>query len=318
MDFPVGGTYSSDSPHVLRRQIAEARSAGINGFLTSWKSTPDLNRRLDMLVRMAHAQKFDVGVVYEALDFDRNPLPISTVRRDIGTLVNRWGNSLRSSYFGEPIIIWTGTNLYSRSDIASVRSLIGSRALLLAASKQVSDYEKIADLVDGEAYYWSSANPNSTLTQTKLKQFGAAVHRRHQVWLAPAAAGFDGRSLGHTRIIPRQGGRTLVKNLNEAYAAAPDAVGVISWNEWSENTYIEPGRRYGSQELDALRSYIAALRGRPVQSAQSPRPHSSGSWSGLRGVAALAIVTLLGTVLLTWRVARRKPPQPGGTTVLAP
>jgi hypothetical protein len=319
MDFPRVGTYSSDSPHVLRRQIAQARSAGINGFLTSWKSTPDLNRRLDLLLRVAHPQKFDVGVVYEALDFDRRPLPITTIRRDIAMLLNRWGTTLRSSYFHKPVIIWTGTNEFSRADIASVRSLIGTRALLLAASKNVPDYNKIADLVDGEAYYWSSADPSSSLTKTKLDEFASAVHRRHQIWFAPATSGFDGRTLGHTRVIPRRGGQTLKDSLNEAYAGAPDAVAVISWNEWSENTYIEPGRRYGSEELDTLRNYLADVRGHPVATTPGPRSHAPGSWSGLRGVAAIGIVALLGCAALTWRIARRKPHEPGGpTTVLVP
>ncbi len=38
-DLPLTGKYSSDDPHVLRDQVEAARAAGIDGFLTSWKST---------------------------------------------------------------------------------------------------------------------------------------------------------------------------------------------------------------------------------------------------------------------------------------
>ncbi len=320
-DFPVVGKYSSDDPRILRTQLSEARTAGIDGFLTSWKSTPTLNRRLQLLIKMAHPAGLDVGVVYEALDFQRKPLPIATVRRDLTLLINRWGPSLRSSYFGKPVIIWTGTNDFSRGDIQSVRNVLGDRAILLAASKNVADYRAIADLVDGEAYYWSSADPNSAFTKTKLEDFGKAVHANHQIWIAPAASGFDGRTLGQTRVIPRDGGQTLIRGLDNAYRSKPDAVGVISWNEWSENTYIEPGERYGTQEMRALRTYL----GSHVAAPRRANAHQSGSWSGLKGLAALAIITFLGALVLTWYITHvqsararrrrsrdgRRPPRPG-------
>ena len=35
-------------------------------------------------------------------------------------------------------------------------------------------------------------------------------------------------------------------------SSSPDAVGLISWNEFSENSAIEPSRRYGAQALRTL------------------------------------------------------------------
>ena len=301
-DYPLVGRYSSNSSAILRTQVHEARDAGINGFLTSWKDTPELDRRLERLIRVATEWHFDVGVVYEALDFDRNPLPITTVERDLRTLVDRWGGSLRSRYFGRPLIIWTGTNDYSRSDIAKVRDVLDGRAILLAASKNADDYTHIADLVDGDAYYWSSADPTSSITATKLNEMGAVVHAHHGIWLAPATPGFDGRTLGHTRVIPRLGGVTLRRSLAEAYQSKPDAVGVISWNEWSENTYIEPGRRYGTQELDALRDFLAA---RPGNHLPSSSGHGHRGWSGLLAAGTLGGVSVLA-IVITWVRSRRR------------
>ncbi|TWP38665.1 hypothetical protein [Leekyejoonella antrihumi] len=256
IDYPLAGRYSSEDPKVLRDQITQAQAAGLNGFLTSWKSTPTLNRRLQMLLDDAGPRHFDVGVVYEGLDFERHPLPIATVRRDMVLLVSKWGSQLRSQYFDRPLIIWTGINEYSLADIRSVRQALGDRAFLLASAKSVHDYQQVAGLVDGDAYYWSSANPGTAYTQQRLDAIGTAVHRNHGIWLAPAAAGFDGGPLGHQRVVPREKGQTLTRSFNDAMASRPDAVGVISWNEWSENTYIEPGRRYGSQEIDVLRNIL--------------------------------------------------------------
>jgi hypothetical protein len=301
-DLPLAGKYSSDDPHVLREQVQQAQAVGIDGFLASWKDTPTLDRRLELLLTIAATDRFDVGIVYEALDFTRQPLPIATVRADMLTLVTRFGDRMRSAFSDRPVIIWTGIDRYTVADVRSVRTALGDRALLLATSKQVADYNRIADLVDGEAYYWSSADPTSSFTREKLRQFGRAVHRRDAIWIAPAAPGFDGRTLGHSRVIPRSGGATLRSSLDNAYATHPDAVGVISWNEWSENTYIEAGHRYGDMDLTVLRQYL--LGHSAAETAPARVPHAN-SWSGLRAAALLTCLSCLTIVLLVLRIGRR-------------
>ena len=285
-DFPLAGRYSSDDAHVLRDQVQQAKGAGIGGFLTSWKSTDTLNRRLDLLVRIAHSENLDLGVVYEALDFHRHPLPAATVQRDLVYLVGRWGSSLTSRYYGRPVIIWTGTDQYTTAEVHAVKVALGNRAYLLAASRSVSGYERVAEIVDGEAYYWSSADPSSASTTAKLNAFGQAVHAHRGLWFAPAASGYDGRSLGGTRVIGRDNGRTLVKSLDNAFASSPNAVAVISWNEWSENTYIEPGKKYGDRELLALKAYQPASGQSippPLTGADSSQGDNSSGSTGAAG-----------------------------------
>jgi hypothetical protein len=302
-DFPLAGHYSSDDPHVLRRQIEQARWAGIDGFLTSWKSTDALNRRLRLLLRMAALTHFDVGVVYEALDFYRHPLPIATVLSDLTYLADTWVGSMHSA-FGRPVIIWTGTNEYSRADIAAVHRMLAGRAYLLAASKNVADYQRIAGLVDGEAYYWSSANPRSSGTSVKLREMAAAVHAHHEIWICPAAPGFDGRPLGHTRVIDRANGSTFAHSLDVARQSSPSAIGVISWNEWSENTYIEPGRRYGRRELDVLHAYTSSRDTVTHVPASATSSRDGSSWTGLRAGGILVLLTSVGITVLV-AVGRR-------------
>jgi hypothetical protein len=308
-DFPLAGHYSSDDPHVLRDQITEARWAGIDGFLTSWKRTVPLDRRLRLLLRMATLTNFDVGVVYEALDFYRRPLPFSTVRSDLSYLADRWATSMHSA-FGRPLIIWTGTNEYTHAQIADVHAMLAGRAYLLAASKSVTDYERIADVVDGEAYYWSSANPRSSGTPTKLRDLAAAVHARHELWICPAAPGFDGRPLGHTRVIDRSDGATFARSLTIAANSSPNAIGVISWNEWSENTYIEPGQEYGRRELNVLHAFTSTRDRVTRDSPQGVSNQDGSGWTGLRAGGILVLLTGLGITVLV-SVGRRPLVSPG-------
>jgi len=302
-DFPLAGRYSSDDAHVLRNQVQQAKGAGISGFLTSWKSTDTLNRRLDLLVRIARSENLDLGVVYEALDFKRHPLPAATVQHDLVYLVERWGSLLTSRYYGRPVIIWTGTDQYTTAEVRAVRAALGNRAYLLAASRSVTGYQRVANIVDGEAYYWSSADPASSATKAKLNAFAKAVHANRGLWFAPAASGYDGRTIGGTRVIGRDNSRTLVKSLDNAFASSPNAVAVISWNEWSENTYIEPGGKYGDRELQALTAYRlvpAQSIPRGLDGADSSEGDASSGWTGARAAMTLGVLTIVAVLVLPW------------------
>ncbi len=216
---------------------------------------------------------------------------------------------MKSTYYDRPIIIWTGTDKYSVADVQSVRSALGSSAYLLAASKQVDSYERIANVVDGEAYYWSSANPDSPATSAKLLAMSKAVHAHGGLWFAPAASGFDGRTLGGSRVVDRRDGQTLVHSLNNAFATSPDGIGLISWNEWSENTYIEPGHKYGDREIKVLRNYLLQrASGAPVAGAgpDSSEGGSGSNWTGARAALTLAVVTAACALVLVVVQRRRR------------
>jgi len=82
IDYPQTGRYSSDDPRVIRTQIQQAKSAGIGGFIVSWKSTPTNNRRLRLLMTIAGEEQFKLAMIYQGLDFSRNPQPGERVAAD--------------------------------------------------------------------------------------------------------------------------------------------------------------------------------------------------------------------------------------------
>src|SRR6266508_576093 len=79
-----------------------------------------------------------------------------------------------------------------------------------------------------------------------------SVHAHDGLWIAPAAPGFDARLIGGTRIIDRKDGATLRQQMDAAVQSSPDAIGLISWNEFSENSYMEPSINYGTRYLEVL------------------------------------------------------------------
>jgi hypothetical protein len=124
---------------------------------------------------------------------------------------------------------------------------------MLASERSLDGYNRLADLVDGDAYYWSSVNPETFTGYTaKLVGMSQAVHQHGGLWIPPAAPGFDARLVGGTSVVDRKNGDTFRTQINTAMASSPDALGIISWNEFSENSYIEPSKAYGAQYLDIL------------------------------------------------------------------
>lgn len=252
-DLPLLGSYTSDDITVMRQHIQDAKAAGITGFIVSWKGTDVLNRRLKLLVQVAEQENFKLAVIYQGLDFNRNPLPVDQVANDLDYFIQNFASMPAFQLFSKPMVIWSGTWKFSTQDIEQVTKTRRSSLLILASERDLAGFSRLVSFVDGEAYYWSSVNPATySGYQNKLDQLSQAVHQNNGLWIAPAAPGFDARMIGGTSVVDRKDGNTFRIEINTAMASTPDALGIISWNEFSENSHIEPSQKYGSQYLDML------------------------------------------------------------------
>lgn len=305
MDYPLLGKYSSDDISVMRQQILWAKSAGINGFIVSWKSTAVLNRRLDQLVQVAEQEDFKLAVIYEGLDFNRDPLPVQTVASDLDYFVQHFAGQSVFDIFSKPLMIWSGTWMFTPQEIAQVTHGRRSSLLILASERNVTGYQRLTGLVDGDAYYWSSVNPDTFPGYLdKLSQMSQAVHKDGGVWIAPAAPGFDATAIGGTTIVPRNNGETFRTQINTALSSSPDALGIISWNEFSENSYIEPSLNYGFTYLNILNG-IDHLPLVSVGQFDSSEPAATFPdllpYSRVIALAGLSILVLTGVVVVVIR-----------------
>jgi Glycosyl hydrolase family 99 len=253
IDYPLLGRYSSDDRAVMQQHVRWAKEAGIDGFIVSWKSTNTLDRRLELLMDVSAQEDFKLWIIYQGLDFYRNPLSVDRIVNDLAFFLKRYANHPAFDMYDLPVVIWSGTWMFSNQDIKDVANAYEDWFYLLATERNVKDYQKLAEFVDGNAYYWSSVNPDTfPFYEEKLSELGKAVHDHGGLWVAPAAPGFDARLVGGSSIVSRQGHQTLLTEMNAALASSPDAIGLISWNEFSENTHIEPSQNYGTTALDAL------------------------------------------------------------------
>jgi hypothetical protein len=252
-DYPVLGRYSSDDRQVMQQHIRWAKSAGIDGFIVSWKNSEVLNRRLSLLMEVANEEQFKLAIIYQGLDVQRNPLPVNRVAEDLDLFVEHFSGDPAFDLFDRPLVIWSGTWNFTRQEIEEVTHLRREYLRILASERSPGAYLHLADLVDGNAYYWSSVNPDTyPKYPQKLQAMSEAVHANDGIWIAPAAPGFDARLVGGSRIVERNDGETLQVEMRAALASSPDAIGLISWNEFSENSHVEPSCNFGASSLDVI------------------------------------------------------------------
>ena len=309
-DYPLLGRYDSGDANVMRKQIQWAKESGIDGFIVSWKSTTSLDQRLATLVRVADEEQFKLGIIYQGLDFERHPVPVAQVAEDLETFADRYADDPAFKIFDKPLVVWSGTWEFSARQVQEGTHLARSRLLVLGSGRNTRDYERIAPYVDGNAYYWSSVNPDTFPDyQGKLDEMGGAVHDHAGLWVAPAAAGFDARQLGGKTVVDRKDGDTLRTEWSAAVKSSPDAVGVISWNEFSENSHIEPSRTYQDRYLKVLADITGAKAPDIAEFDSDGGPAGTSVSYGLPLVAAGLVFLVLVGALLRRRMTPGPPPE---------
>ncbi|MFN8639715.1 MAG: hypothetical protein U0360_09730 [Dehalococcoidia bacterium] len=329
LDAPALGLYPSTNREVIGQHVKMARAAGVTGFIVHWRSTERRNQVLDALVEEARAQGFKLAIEYEALDIRQKPLPIGTVAADLDSFAERWAGDPVFRVFGQPLVIIEGSSEFSMQDLSvlSARHRAAHERdlkdpgqfrelLLLASERDAEGYRRVQNVVDGNAPYWASADPGKKAEHAqRLAAMRDAVG--DGILIAPVAPGFDASLLGGTRTTERLDGRTLEDSLHAAAAASPQALGLISWNGYHDNTEIEPSVRFGTRSLEVLASFTG---GRAPESVTPPSGVEAPSVSTpggsrdlgpvirpLLGLATMFVVLLTVVGALIYGYAVRRP-----------
>ena len=163
----------------------------------------------------------------------------------------------------KPTVIWQGSRKYSAARLQHESATFRSKLRLLGDESSWSSSR--APYLDGDAYYWSSqdpwANPQSFGQLATLANAVRASVKNldgsRKVWVAPFAPGFDKQLAGGSACVPRRGGQTIRALFSGNATTHPDDFGLISWNEITEGSYVDPMTRYGSQDLNALKPLIS-------------------------------------------------------------
>jgi hypothetical protein len=105
--------------------------------------------------------------------------------------------------------------------------------------------------------------------------------------------------------VDRRNGETLRSEWQAAEASAPDAIGIISWNEYSESTQIEPSADLGTRYLDTVKTLVSSPPP-PGKETDSSAPQGAAPGSLTR--SAITLTGVVGAVAATmvWGFWRRR------------
>jgi hypothetical protein len=255
---PFPGNYNSDDPAVINWQIEQAKSAGITGFIVSWKNNATYQRILPLVESAADKDGFKLAMEYETLDTGKNTLPASQVAADFRYFVAHYASD--PAWYrvnGKPLTMIDDSNLFTTAQMSAITAPVRPSLMVLQDVATVALYDKYAAYTDGNAYYWSSENPATNPgAAASLQALGAAVHAHQGIWIAPFAPGFNSTLIGGHVVVARDNGAPLRTNYANAVASSPDVLGLISWNEWTENTNVEPSASTGYTYLNLVESLI--------------------------------------------------------------
>jgi hypothetical protein len=273
-DVP-GKLWGQDNPATIARDVRDAVSAGLSGFIVNWAGTGQArqgvrsipySRRLQLLVNAVHAVRnrdkdFSLWLGYKASAEIRST---SAIRNDLAYFVRKYGRdpAFDRSQDRRATVIWQGSRKYPTTALATVSRAYRTELRILGDESTWS--RSRARYLAGDAYYWSSQNPYDN-----PQSFGqlAALARRvrsgprnpngtRKIWIAPFAPGFDTELAGGSSCVPRMGTHTLRRLFDGNLRTHPSDWALISWNEITEATYVMPLRRYGRQSLDMLHTIV--------------------------------------------------------------
>ena len=273
VDVPSEGLYDQGRGATFDLHIAQAASAQVTGFIVSWQGTGQpgqtpassgYNARLDLLVarvnayNATHATKFRLALGLEA--FGNYARPAAQVVNDLEYFRARYATNpaFANVYSSQPLVMIIGSRRYSLASMRSISTAERSHFLLLG-DETTGSWSRDAALLDGTGYYWSSQDPwNNPQSGSQIASLAAQVHAAGKAWFAPFAAGFNTQLIGGSTCVPRRGVATLDAVWRMNRGSNPQGWFGISWNEFVENTYIQPTRRYGSTYLTELARLIAS------------------------------------------------------------
>jgi hypothetical protein len=286
-DLPLR-LYSTENAADVLRQMQQAKDAGLDGVIVSFQGKDvggGWNHRRMLLVLQA-AQQVGLRVSVQIETFaahlpDRpgppHPDALAAWFTDIIDLYGTHPAYLRVD--GRPVIfmyVWhafdeqmwrtaidrvraTGRNLFVLADAESTSPLdLADSTYTFAGSLFARDLSRYAQ--------------GLSLAMRTWHLLGAG-HGRQRLGMVAVSPGYDERALPDRTgfVFDRRNGALYDEQWRAAIASGVDWVVVSSWNEWWENSQIEPSQRYGETYVWRTRFWASLFRNLP-RGEQGTRP----------------------------------------------
>ncbi|WP_324144550.1 hypothetical protein [Intrasporangium sp.] len=220
--YPARGPYSSADRRLVRAQMREIASTGVDTVIVSWWGPGSVeDRRLGPVA--AEARRAGLGLALHVEPWHgRTPAGVVAALRGMRQL------GIRDVYVYDSIV---------DSDDAWRAALTGLQGFRVFAHTSLAGKAR-RGAFDGLYTYDVLVNDG-----TSFRRMCKAARKLRLACAPSVGPGFDAfRATGELRLRTRNDGRWYDHMWATAIRAAPDIVTITSYNEWHEGTQIEPAR----------------------------------------------------------------------------
>lgn len=272
--------YDSRDGGAVGRQIDEARSAGIDAFIMSWFGPAGDNlthQVFNSLLDQSAGRGFHAAAALDMHEAGFNATAGDVVNSLNYLIHDRANHPGYLRYDGKPVIYFWNQGRFSVAEWRDIRNQVDpNRGTIWVAEGTSTAYIGVFDGLYLFNTAWA-ANPASV-----AQQWARRVQQAGGWFYTPTVLpGWDEQALAAGRSNPtspqdRAGGRFLANSWNGAVSSGANVILIVSWNEYFENSHIEPSQAFGSAALDILRPLIAAWE----SGAPSPAGGAAGAPAG--------------------------------------
>ncbi|HNT74062.1 MAG TPA: right-handed parallel beta-helix repeat-containing protein [Anaerolineae bacterium] len=245
--------HNSADPHTIRRHLMWSGLTGIDGLLVSWAGpTHPTNAIFAQTLDAMRGTDLRATAYFEiswAEHFDS----VATVLNDMRYFMTTYGSHpqlLRQD--GRPVLFLYAVDTLPRGSyprtyeawqfIVETLHFAGYYPFLLGETFILDP--AYLTIFDGLFTYFPTASVGA------YQSLSRQAHQSQRLWMPGFYPGFDDHLFRDPYIyIPRNQGKTYATSFAFALNTIPDWLAVTSFNEWYENTHIEPSRRYGYDYL---------------------------------------------------------------------
>jgi hypothetical protein len=264
--------YASSNTEVIAKQIEQAQSVGIDGFISSWwgpESVTDPN--LGKLLDIAQEKNFKITIYFETLAGPNGtPLDENTIHNWLAYAIQRYrdhpafmkadGKPLIVIFVSGTVPLETWTRVF-----ASLRDEgLDAAYLAMDWGYSLSSLEVFDGLHDYSIFTYPDLKQKYFSTARGIHYYSLLSDQHApKMWVATVQPGYDDtlQPSREGQVQDRLNGDFYRATWEAAIQSNPDWIFITTWNEWYEHTNIEPGELYGDQYLNITREYAELWKG---------------------------------------------------------
>lgn len=251
---------------------AQAKANGVDGFIQSWAGASADGKQFRLALNAADRQHQVISGYLESVMATQGHL-LDGEQRELQWLVQllkyRHNKAFLKTKGGTPVVFVYTMDALSPAQWSDLLGKLHSTYHLNVALVGDDLGSTYLPYEYGMHYYNPVASPTSMQQFViniglRLKGRAALFPSASKKLIAlPVSPGYDPSQIRpHDTVVPRAGGKRYEQTWRAALLGQPDWILVTSWNEWFEDTAIEPGTRSGSRALAITREESAAWKAR--------------------------------------------------------